>query len=444
MEYSLSEITPKDLLEIAAKRMRRAAHEEAAAIIAATLELDPENHTALLLLGECHMRAGRVSAAIGCFRRGLEQSPDDTDVLAALAKAYGEAGQFEEAADLHAHLTKLDASNPHSLHAQALALRRAGRMEDALPYLDAAIEINPADPNTHFTRATTHLALGHLAQGWREFDARRDMTDTQPRSNLPLWDGKPAPDARLVVIAEGGHGDIIWAARFLDAVRPKVGRLELVLPTSLHKILADVDGVDQIHSSVSEANFDLYCPLLSLPVRLNVTDPRAFPPAKLSPASSSSKIAPLIAHARGRKRVGIIWSGNERYAENHERAAPLEAFLPLAERANVQLYSLQKGPQQLVLRDEGYGNLIVETDDFDFAETAALIKELDLVIMTDTAACHIAGSLGAETWLLLHTAPFWLWGMSGQATDWYPSLRLFRQTRPRDWPGVIQEVLVNL
>ncbi|CAE7559750.1 flbA, partial [Symbiodinium microadriaticum] len=139
-------------------------------------------------------------------------------------------------------------------------------------------------------------------------------------------------------------------------------------------------------------------------------------------------------------RVGILWSGNVDYGGNADRAARLKDFLPLAELPDVQLYSLQKGPPQRELIESGLGDLIIDCDDHDFAETAALIKALDLIIMTDSAVAHIAGALGTPVWVLLDTFAHWYHGFEGDRSDWYPAMRFFRQSRPRHWQDVIARI----
>jgi hypothetical protein len=152
----------------------------------------------------------------------------------------------------------------------------------------------------------------------------------------------------------------------------------------------------------------------------------------------------LLDRGRGRLRVGILWSGSEDYGNNRNRAARLADFLPLAELPSVQLYSLQKGTPRVQLAEAGIGNLLIDADDHDFAETAALVRSLDLVIMTDSALAHLAGSLGTPVWVLLDANPHWYHGPSGDRSDWYPSMRYFRQGRPGDWAEVMNRVVRDL
>jgi hypothetical protein len=156
------------------------------------------------------------------------------------------------------------------------------------------------------------------------------------------------------------------------------------------------------------------------------------------------RLTRLLDRGHSRLRVGIIWSGSEDYGNNRHRAARLTDFLRLTELPSVQLYSLQKGPPRAQLAESGVGNLLIDADDCDFAETAALVRALDLVVMTDSAVAHIAGSLGTPVWVLLDANPYWYHGASGEGADWYPSMRYFRQDRPGDWAGVMDRVFCAL
>jgi len=431
-------------MAIAARKMRRGAFAEAAAVLSAALELAPETAEAWLRLGEMHRREGCTNAAVGCYARGLEQVPGRVDLTIGLANAFTDAGRFDDAVAALSALADTHPDVPEYQFGCAHALHRAGRTADALAVLDKIVDKDPDAPMPRFSRSMMHLSLGHYAEGWRDYDMRHAADLDFRQTGLPLWDGAPAPGKRLLVVPEGGNGDIVWAARFLPAIRPMFASVHVALPPALLAVLADIEGADGVCRIDASDGFDLYCPILSLAARLRVSDPAAYPAARLTQAPDDDRQSRLLARAGNKMRVGIIWSGSETYSENRHRAAPLEAFLPLVENPDVQLFSLQKGQQQAVLREAGLGDLIIDADDFDFAETAALVQALDLVIMTDSAVAHIAGSLGAPVWVLLDCTPFWLFGQEGETSPWYPSMRLFRQSRPGDWQGLMVEVRAAL
>jgi len=429
------------LIAIAERKIRRAAFDEAVTILTAATELNPEHTGAWHMLADIHRRKNRSSAAISCYRRGIQASPDQIDLFIGLANALSDAGRFSEALASFQAALEYDPENSDYLFGCAHAMHRAGLTGDAIAVLDRIISGVSEAPLPRFSRATMMLTLGRYREGWRDYDGRHLLNTTFHPPDLPLWDGTPAPNKRLLVVPDGGYGDIVWATRFLGAIQQIFAGLHIVLPPALRELLRNVHGVDEFCSDSASSGCDLYCPILSLPVRLDVTKPTDYPPARLKPASPATYCPDqLIARAGERLRVGIIWSGNERYSENRHRAAPLDVFLPLLERPHVQLFSLQKGRQQIELHKAGLSDLIIETNDSDFSETAALLEALDLVIMTDSAVAHISGSLRVPIWVLLDFTPFWLFGREGAQTPWYPNMRLFRQKQPGDWVGVMTEV----
>jgi len=432
-----------DLYAMAQRQYRRARFDEARTMLDALLELDPRHTDAWFLLAECHLGAGRRTAAIACLQRLLAIEGDEPAALAALSDLYVDEKRLAEAVEAMARAHRCDPSDASLLHGLAVTLRRDGRRREALARLDQALALAPQFDAARFERAMVLLEEGRLAEAWPDFEMRHllEASRAAPRG-LPCWPGGAFAGKRLLVTCEGGYGDTIWAARFLPAVREMGGEVFLQVRPAQRELLSALQGVDGLTGLDAEAaDFDLYCPILSLPARLGVRDASAYPPARLRPRRDGEQHWPqLLARAAGRLRVGILWSGSETYANNRHRAATLKDFLPLLELPSVQLFSLQKGPQQAVLREAGLGNLIIDADDCDFSETAALVEALDVVVMTDSGVAHLAASLGKPVWLLLDSAPFWLFGSAGEHCPWYPTMRLFRQLEPGDWRGVIERV----
>ncbi len=188
--------------------------------------------------------------------------------------------------------------------------------------------------------------------------------------------------------------------------------------------------------------------MMSLPGLLGLDDlGRLPPPAPLAvPRAAAAKIGRLLQPFAGRVTVGIVWSGSITFKNNRNRSVPLERFFGLAEVPGVQLVSLQKGKPEEQVRRQRAQPLVFDLSPHlsDFADTAAACRQLDLVIMTDSAVAHLAGSLGTPVWNLLNFSPYWLYGSQGATTPWYPSMRLFRQPRPGDWDEVFRQARAAL
>ena len=435
----------RELMEIALGKLRRGAFDAALELLSAVTELDEDNAQAWFLLADIHRREHRFEAAIGCLRRAIALSPDRIDLHVALANVLTDDGRFQDAAGIFMRMSEAAPDDPDVIFSLGFALHRAGQSAEALRHLDRAVDLDPDNPVYRGTRGTVLLSMGRLEEGFRDFDTDGvRKSPVTPPDGAKRWDGAVAPSKRLLVLPEGGHGDVIWAARFLKTARDRVGALHLAVPSSLVALLSEVDGIDRLETEV-DGDFDLYCSILSLPHLLGVTEASCHTPARLgSDAGAADGCTAPVNRTKEKLRVGIIWSGNPDYSENHHRAARLADFLPLAELPGVQLFSLQKGQPAAELAQARLGNLIVETSDFDFAETAAVIDALDVLVMTDTAAAHIAGSLGVPVWVLLDTCPHWYFGQSQNRSPWYPSMGLFRQNVPGDWRAVMAEVSEGL
>lgn len=432
------------LYDMAYRAYGRADFATARAHADACLEIDGAFLDGWRLLAEIHAMSERPRAAIGCLRRALHLDPDDGYSLERLGRLYLDLGRAGEAARMAERAVALSPEDPSAVYLHGLALARSGAGDAATHAFERTLELRPDHPGAAFERGVLDLAAGRYARGWDGFETRHALDpDFVEPEGLPRWTGGPIDGRRLLVTSEGGFGDIIWAARFLRGVRRLGAEVSFLYPSKLSALLADLEGVDHLPGDACRlSDYDLWCPILSLPARLGVTDPGTFAPARLRPESGDpDRFEALLARAGDRLRVGIIWSGSVTYGNNRHRAARLEDFLPLVEVPDMQLFSLQKGPPQAELAERGLGDLVIDADDCDFAETAALLRELDLVIMTDSAVAHIAGSLGCPVWVLLDRNPHWYHGSSGERSPWYPSVRHFRQSRAGDWAGVMDVVV---
>ena len=435
------------LIELAIKRERRANFGEAIALLNAAIELEPNHTDAWLHLAELQQLAGRTEASIASFSRALAANPHSLDALVNLGARYLDADQVEDAIGMFERAAGLQPDDSQIQYNLGLALNLAGQNEAALKALSRSCDINQDNASARFTRSLILLEEERFAEAWKEYDWRwrLDQSPNLPTA-LPQWRGEPFGGKTLLVLPEGGFGDTIWASRFLPQAKERGGTIILKTRPETRRLLAKLEGVDgYVDDDFDFADFDLLCPALSLPGCLAFDGSDVPPPSRLYAAERlDHKIGPLMHRAGDRLKVGIVWSGSESFTGNRQRSAPFSRFLALAQNPQIQLYSLQKGPPQAEIREQGLGGLIVDADTSDFAETAALIEALDLVVMTDSSIAHVAGSLGKPVWNILDTTPYWIYRRQGERTPWYPSMRLFRQKQAGDWDRVFQDAAVAL
>lgn len=327
------------------------------------------------------------------------------------------------------------------------AFTAQNRLREAVAHYEKALVLNPDFPDAHMNLGMALLKLGDLSRGFREFDWRwrtRFFTPFLPPQ--PRWNGAPMPDKTLLVHTEQGAGDTIQFARYLPLVHERVGKVLLVAPGPLQALMATVAGVDAIRGpgEIHESAFDMYTPLMTVAGLLGTTletIPAAIP--YLEPPPDRYLLLPP-GPART-LRVGIVWAGNPQQGNDRNRSARLADFGPLFDVPGIAWYSLQVGERA---REPGdwQRTAIIELAPLirDWGDTAALVSQLDLVISVDTGVAHLAGALGKPVWVLLCHAPDWRWMLEREDSPWYPTARLFRQSRPKDWAGVMARVSAEL
>ncbi|PWR02127.1 hypothetical protein DKT77_13300 [Meridianimarinicoccus roseus] len=418
----------------------RAQFDTARTLAEASLELGEERFEPWLLIAEAHLEAGREAAAVGALTRARAVAPKEPEVLARLTLVLSQMGHAEAAAEAARCWRAAVPGDKDAAVQEALNRARAG-LPGAADAFAAILARDPSNNAAAYGAAMLHLGAGDFARGWPLFERRHCLDPHFVPLPLPRWRGESLVGRTLAVVPEGGHGDAIWSMRFLPRLAALGAEVRLLERSALTALFADLDGVTDQCAAVPE-DTDFWVPSLSVPAILNLAAPE--PQCARLSARPFEGLDQLIDRARGRKKVGLIWSGSVSYGGNRQRAAGLADFLPLLDVPDVQLYSLQKGPPQAELAEAGLGDLLIDCHDFDFAETAALLQRLDLMIMTDSAVAHLAGSLGRPVWLMLDRAPFWYFAGTGERSVWYPSMRLFRQDRPGDWSGPVARIRKEL
>lgn len=438
-------------------------------------------------LCEALFRLRRFDEVIPSYRRLIELTPDHAPTYCDFGVALAETGSWEEAMGQFRRAATIDPSLPQAPNNLGWALTCRERYDEAIAVLTEAhdrfpdsagicknlgnalfrsghfveaeqcyrewVARHPGDGTAHRSLGHVLLSLGQFAEGWHEFEWRRQDVDfsSEHRSfSMPRWDGRPIPGGTLLLHAEQGFGDALNFVRYLPAACTRSGARSIIVecPRALQRLLRQSYG-DPVEFTIYQQGleagpqpFDCHATALSLPYLLGMYEPLPMqePYLRLDPSWRAAWRERLGA-ATG-LRVGIAWAGNATHVNDWRRSVAAERLLPLLNsHPEIRFYSLQverRGDEAQSLRDAG---LIDFTEHItDFADSAAFISELDLVISVDTAVVHLAGALGRPVWTLLPLGPDWRWGLNGEDTVWYPSMRLFRQKRAGDWDEVIERV----
>ncbi|HTP95423.1 MAG TPA: tetratricopeptide repeat-containing glycosyltransferase family protein, partial [Burkholderiales bacterium] len=398
-------------------------------------------------LGNLLDEAGQLDAAIRHLERAVALSPD-------LAEAHNNLGVCLDRSGLgpraREHFQRAIALNPtfaEAIFNDAKTLAGQGRLEDAKRKYEAGLRLQPGNAKARLGYGIAHLLGGELEQGWEHYEARPSNPGDAPYTDdtSRRWRGEPLEGRTLLLHAEQGFGDTIQFVRFVPQLAASGARIVLELQPPLVALLAGVPGVSGVITrGTPRPAFDWQCPLPSLPYVLALGLDRIAATAEVpylhAEPARLERWRARLGGCRG-LRIGLAWAGNPNHLNDLNRSLPFAVLRPLADIAGVSFVALQKGPA-LAQAEAGHGpRVLLPGDELgDFADTAAAIAQLDLVISVDTSVAHLAGALGKPAWVLLPFAPDWRWMLEREDSPWYPTMRLFRQSRPRDWAGVIERV----
>ncbi|WP_158258631.1 tetratricopeptide repeat protein [Rhodopila globiformis] len=417
------------------------------------LALRPDFAEAANNLGNAFKESGDLDAAIGCYRQAVGLTPAYAEAHYNLANALRAHGQPGEAV---IGFVKAIALRPDFIDAYVNLgglLADEKLLDRALACYDRAIALAPQLTEAHFNRALALLAKGDLAAGWREYEWRwrmPAMIAASPHFTQPRWQGEAAAGRTLLIHAEQGFGDTLQFCRYAPLAAARGLRVILSVPQPLVRLLRTLPGVEQVVAEDDQPPaFDFQCPMLSLPLAFGTTlatIPGDVPYLHADAALAARWQQRLAAATGPGLRVGLVWAGSSRNdpalaAVDGRRSIAPERLRALAGLDGIQLVSLQKdgpaAPADLRLAD-----CMAEVT--DFADTAALVAGLDLVVSVDTAVAHLAAAMGKPVWLLDRFDSCWRWLTGRRDSPWYPSLRLYRQRHPGDWGGVIGAVRHDL
>ncbi|MEJ0068448.1 MAG: tetratricopeptide repeat-containing glycosyltransferase family protein [Pseudomonadota bacterium] len=423
--------------------------DDAAALCREAIRLAPATAEAHNNLANALKDLGDLQGAIDSCRRAVALKPDYAAAHNNLANALCDLGDPATALTHYERALQLEPSFADYHMNRGNALRDLGRLSDAVSGYERALTLNPQLGDAHWNMATALLVGGDFARGWVAFRKRWQTRRLAPHRRsfaVPQWDGTDPAGRTILVYAEQGLGDVMQFCRYLPLLRDRGARTVLLIDGAwrqLAPLLRSLDGVDQLALELDEVvAFDLQCPLLDLPLLLDTrleTIPTLSPYLAADPARRG-RHASLVDD--GTPRIGLVWAGNRNNTRDRLRSMPLTSLLPLLDLPGLRWFGLQVGDGH---RDLDGRSLPASFTDLgpalhDFADTAAVMAELDLVVTVDTSVAHLAGALGRPTWVLLPTAPDWRWLLARADSPWYPTARLFRQPSPGAWDAVVEQL----
>ncbi|MFI4926472.1 MAG: tetratricopeptide repeat protein [Burkholderiales bacterium] len=424
-------------------------HAQAAAILDQVCAEDPANLDAGALHFEALLQSGRAEDALAEARRLLALAGAHPATLVSLSVALERTGRHEEAL---AHIGEAQRLGPPRRDARVKrvsVLTQLLRVREAVAAAQASLAIYPDDADLHWSLSIAYLLLGDFQHGWHEHEWRHRsgaFRGTLLELKQPRWEGQSLAGRAIFLYGEQGFGDNIQFVRYLPQIAQQAATVYLQVLEPLEPLMRELPpNCRLLRQGALLPAIDYHCPFMSLPAVLGTNEtniPAAVPYLHADPASAQAWRKRL---PRDTLNVGIAWSGKLTHVNDHNRSMTLQLFRALS-TDGCRFVTIQP---QLREADRAGLEAWAEALDFggelhDFADTAALVQALDLVVSVDTSVAHLAGALGKPVWILLPHVPDWRWMLERPDSPWYPSARLYRQPAPRDWASVVDSVRRDL
>ena len=434
--------------------------QDAEAIYKDLISIGTSNHIVYGNLAAICLLQSRHDESIPLLQKAIQLNPNDPDAHHNLGRLLKEQGNLDAAIASFKKALQLNPNNPDALNNLGTVLQEQGNLDAAIASYDSALKLKPNHPDAHWNSSLTMLLGGDYKNGWEKYEWR-----TKIKTNISQFHAVPKCDqltsehslkttSHLLLVTEQGLGDTLQFMRYTTALRNEGISVSICAQTKLHNLIktSGIDPSPLTPQQANEVSEGQWMPLLSVPRYLEVSPekPIITEPYIKTTKELKTKWAGILT-AEQRPIIGINWQGNPKAEKTGlwGRSLALETFAPIAHLTNASLLSLQKGFGSEQIETCSFKDRFVSCQDqinetWDFLETAAIIANCDLVITSDTSVAHLAGGMGKTTWLLLHKVPDWRWGLEGDTTFWYPSMRLFRQKERGNWNEVMERVAVAI
>lgn len=402
--------------------------------------------------GQALLNLGLFPEAHASLDNALQLQADNVDVYVQLAALYKAQNKFQEARQCYEKVYQLMPDNKAAYLCELAALSECeGDYAQAMSMFDEAAEAFPEKVDVRWRRASTLLLNGRMKEGWAEYESRLNhpawfAAMGKCEFSKPRWDGGDISGKTILVYTEQGFGDAIQFSRYLILLHEQGARIIFYCDKELLPLYKGLDIFERVepksYRNAQKENFDFHTALMSLPHLMGTTldsIPKPFSGLNV-PKEKTAYWKKQFEGLEGLK-VGLVWAGRPTHLFDQRRSCHLEQLSELLSVPDVQFVSLQKGEAVEQLKALGGDNVLeLGSQMNDFSDTAAVIKNLDLLISVDTAVVHLAGTLGCPVWLLVYHPPEWRWLLDREDSPWYPKMRLFRQGRDDTWQDVSARV----
>jgi len=413
-------------------------------------EFDPKLRDKVLEIGNLRYNVPNFAGAIQAYELTIAHDPLFSSAYSNLGSVYRQSYLFDESEKTLKKGLMVEPDNSGASYNLGNLMKEKGCIEESVTAFRRAVIMRPDEPTFHWNLSLALLAAGDLREGFEEYEWRwKTATFPTKKRDLkqPEWDGSPLEGRTLLILAEQGIGDALQFLRFIPAAVERAqsgarkGRILLEAHEEILEVYSDYKSmVDLVpRKPGEEPEFDCHYAQLSLPRLLGVDTVEDLPSAPYINAIGPDRF-PVPGLDSGKLNVGVVWGGNPAFPGDDIRSSKIEHYKPLFELEGVQCYSLQKGPREADLEQAPATLIPLSRDIKSFADTVSIVRQLDVTVTTCTSVAHLVGGMGCPVFVLLSHNPDWRWLQHRDDSPWYPSARLFRQTEPGDWAGVIERV----
>jgi tetratricopeptide (TPR) repeat protein len=414
--------------------------EDAAVAFRRAIAIRPDMVEAHYNLGNALQNIRRFDEAIAAYDVALRLRPDHIHAMNNRGNALQKIGRYEEAVAALERALQLKPDHHESRVNLGNVFQRMGRLDDANAAYRRVLAVRPDDADAHWNLGMSLLLAGEFREGWAEYEWRWRRSGAPPRrefAGVPQWfgrDDQPIDGKTILIHVEQGFGDAIQMARYVPLLAARGARVMFECPPALKRLLQTLAGVERVvMPDELLGHIDFHCPIMSLPYAFGtmLVDVPASTPYLHADVNRRTYWDARVRSTGSGLKVGVAWAGRPAHSNDHNRSLSLQQLECLAHVPNVRWFSLQKEPPKP--SESGPAMIDWTAELSDFAETAALVVNLDLVISIDSAPAHLGGALGRATWVLLPFAPDYRWMLGREDSPWYPTMRLFRQSRVNEW-----------